>query len=265
MMTNLRGSSKTVKFIFFKNSRSGLTLLEIIIVIALMAGMMIYAMPGITDSKDYITRINLIASDIKNAYDTSVLTGKPYRLVFDFSSKQYWIETTTATDFRISRDPSGRDLNDEQAKEKKEMFELEFEEYVELAGREVTDPDSGEPIKPDSPLMRAKSKLIDPPWFEVGGVEWPKRSIGPDLAFAVIQTEHLDEPINGFEEDKGTVAHLYFFPTGYVEKAFILIRAVDNADQIIEEEEPFTVETFPYEGIAIVTDGEKEMKFDNTY
>ena len=50
---------------------------------------------------------------------------------------------------------------------------------------------------------------------------------------------------------------------GYLEKAYVVISPVDSDGQIMEGEEPFTIETFPYEGIAKVEDGLKEFVFES--
>lgn len=242
---------------------SGLTLLEVIIVLALMAGIMIYALPTATDSKDYITKINIVAGDVKNAFDTAVLTGKPYRLVFDFDRNAYWLETTEELDFRIRQTPDGRDLNPEQQKEADLAFDAEFEEYIELAGKEVENPDTGDLIKPASPVVQAKSKLRGPAWYEVQSMEWDRRQIGPDLIVDRFQTEHHEEEVRPLEDDaEGQVGFIYFFPTGYVEKAYISLRPLYGESEIDEDDEPFTLEVMPYEGVALLRDGAIEFKFE---
>ena len=243
-------------------NNSGFTLLEIIIVITLMMGLMVYALPNINTSVDYITKLNTLASTIKSAFDTAVLTGRSYRLVVELDSGDYWLEETPEKNFKISTDQTGLDLNIEQAKQKKEDFEIEFEEYVELAGNTFTDIESGDEIKPDSPVLKAKRKLIDPVWNVVTSIEWSKKSLGPELGISLVQAEHHGNPIKAGEEEEGTQAHIYISPTGYLEKAYIVIVPLDPEGFPEEDVEPFTVETFPYEGIARVTDGMKEMNFE---
>jgi type II secretory pathway pseudopilin PulG len=257
--------SSTNKFLRL-NNRSGLTILEIIIVIALMAGIMVYALPQINNAaNDYITKVNLFSASVKNAFDTSVLTRRPYRLALDLKTGEYWLETTNDVNTKYSTDTTGRDLSGEELKARREQFDAEFEEYVELAGSPVTDPDSDTPILPDSPVVKAKNKLKLPIWTVVESLEWQTRSIGPDLAFYIVQAEHHLDPINAFEEEEGAIAHIYFSPSGYVEKAFVIIRPITSDGSPVEEEEPFTIETKPFEGIAQVIDGQKEIKFDSEF
>lgn len=251
-----------MKKLFGHSSSKGMTILEIIIVIVLMAGMMLYALPNINSSNDYITKVNIFAASVKSAFDTAVLTGKPYRIAIEFSTGDYWLESTLEQDYKISSTRSGRDLNEEQSKAYREEFDADFEEYVELAGSTISDMDSGDEIKPESPVVRAKKKLMDPTWFRVDSIEWTKKNIGPDLGFAIIQAEHHLDPINGIEDEEGTVAHIYVSPTGYVEKAYVVIVPIDSDGRLIEEEEPFTIETVPFEGMATVTEGKKEFNFE---
>ena len=261
----LFSSEKSVKYKSFRGSQSGLTILEIIIVITLMAGIMVYALPQINNSaNDYITKVNLFSASIKNAFDTSVLTRRPYRLALDLKSGDYWLETTADANTKIFTDETGRDMSSEELKVRREQFDSEFEEYVDLAGTAVSDPDSGNPILPDSPVVKAKNKLKPPIWTMVEGLEWEVRSVGPDLAFSIVQAEHHLDPINVFEEEEGAMAHIYFSPAGYVEKAFIIIQPVIDGIPV-DDEEPFTIETKPFEGVAIVSDGQKEIKFDSEF
>lgn len=247
-----------------KARESGVTLIEIIIVVALMAGIMIYALPNInTSTRDYITKINLFTSSLKNAFDTAVLTGKPHRLVIDFTNGEYWLETTHYKDFKVSPGEGGLDLSSEQLKSKREEDESDFEEYEELAGQTTTDPESGDEIRPESPLLKAKNTLLGPSWFQVDSVDWETKNIGIDLKFTTIQAEHHEDRIVVEELEEGSVGHIYIFPNGYLEKAYVVISPVDSDGQIMEGEEPFTIETFPYEGIAKVEDGLKEFVFES--
>lgn len=84
--------------------------------------------------------------------------------------------------------------------------------------------------------------------MEVGGEEGELGGLGKEnllrrttlpkgITFQGLMTTHQDEPI---EDGRGEI---YFFPSGYVERAFIYLR---------QDEDVYTVETLPLRGTAIV-------------
>ena len=80
-------------------TRDGFTLVEMLIVIALIAIIGAVALPQVSNtmkiSLDSITRE--LATTVKEAYNASAVTGKVYRLAYDLDEKQYWVESGPAT------------------------------------------------------------------------------------------------------------------------------------------------------------------------
>ncbi len=82
-----------------RNSLSGFSLIEMLIVIALMAVITLVAAPSISS----VLRISLnsatreIASVIKEAYNSAVVTGRVYRVAYDLDKEMYWVESGPAT------------------------------------------------------------------------------------------------------------------------------------------------------------------------
>src|SRR4051812_30840282 len=78
---------------------NGFTLIEMIVVIALIGMITIIAIPQINS----YTKISLsstsreMASTVKETYNGAVMLGKVHRLVYDFKSGQYWAERGPAT------------------------------------------------------------------------------------------------------------------------------------------------------------------------
>lgn len=81
-----------------KNER-GFTLVEVLVVIALIALISIFALPGLGN----LFRVSLnsisreMATTVKEAYNAAAMTGRVYRLVYDFKEKQYWVESGPGT------------------------------------------------------------------------------------------------------------------------------------------------------------------------
>ncbi len=79
--------------------KAGFTLFEVMIVIALIGLISIFAIPTVTSyfriSLNTVTRE--IATVIKDAYNSTVVSGKVNRLVYDLEGQKYWVESGPAT------------------------------------------------------------------------------------------------------------------------------------------------------------------------
>jgi prepilin-type N-terminal cleavage/methylation domain-containing protein len=73
----------------------GFSLIEVLVVMAIVALISIMAMPSISSyfqvSLNSATRD--IASTVKEAYNSAVVRGNVYRLVYDIGKAQYWVES----------------------------------------------------------------------------------------------------------------------------------------------------------------------------
>ena len=244
-----------------KGKPSGFTLIEVILVIALMGIIFILVVPNfnILPSSEASSKMSGLAGDIRAAYDMAVLNKKPYRLVFEFKTADYWLETTERTDFQLGDNPLNRDPSPQEVKEAIADFDEDFKEYETLAGKEVKDPESDQVIKPSSPLLAARPYLRPVLWQTVEDAEWSKRSLGPSFVIRSMHPEHLKNLQTYEELQTDGYVYLYFFPEGYVEKAVIHIAPADEADKARWDQLTYTVTTRPYEGIAEVETGYKEV------
>ena len=133
----------------------GFSLIEVIIVMALIAFIYTVAMPqfNMRSGAETATKLNGIAGDIRGAFDLAVLTGKPYRLVIQFNSGDYWLEETDKSNFGLSSDKIDRDPGEQEEKDEAIAFDSKFNDYIEMAGSAVSDPKSGKEIPPESPVL----------------------------------------------------------------------------------------------------------------
>lgn len=243
-----------------KKQQFGFTIIELILVIALIGLLFVMAAPNLSilSSTEAAQKIGTLAADIRGAYDMAVLHRRPHRLVFQFSTGQYWLETTDHQNFRLAANSDGYDLSSEQAKERQAMFDEKFAEYKEKAGREVQLPDKDEVVMPASPLINAQSKLSPARWRRIEDSEWGRRSIGPQFSIGGMQAEHHESLISSNQTDENSVGHLYFFPQGYVERAVIyVVPAGMDVESALDK--AYTIKTRPYEGIADVNSGYQEV------
>ncbi len=242
-------------------SALGMTLIEIIIVIALIAAAM--AAVGTTmlntSETEVAIRIGQLASDVRGAYDTAVLTGKPHRLVFTFGTGDYHLEVADRERFFFGDDKLDADPTLEQEQDATAYFDERFAELEASAGEEVVDPETQDVIKPSSPVVKAKENLRPVGWTRVTSLEWSQRTLGPELLIQSMQAEHHRELQK--LEDLGLAgrAFIYFMPSGYVEKAVIHIAYNDGDGQPIADKLPYSVVTEPMAGVADVLSGIVEV------
>jgi prepilin-type N-terminal cleavage/methylation domain-containing protein len=77
-----------------RNPRGGFTLVELLVVIGLIALITLVAMPSITS----YTKLSLsaasreLATTVREAYNSTVLTGRVHRVVYDIKNGEYWVE-----------------------------------------------------------------------------------------------------------------------------------------------------------------------------
>ncbi|MES2745114.1 MAG: prepilin-type N-terminal cleavage/methylation domain-containing protein, partial [Bdellovibrionota bacterium] len=240
---------------------SAFTLIEILLVIALMSVIFLLVVPNFTvvPSTEASSKMNGLAGDIRAAYDMAVLHRKPYRLAFEFKTGDYWLESTNRLDFQLGDNGIDRDLSPDEAKEASAAFEEDFKEYIELAGKEVPDPETETTIPPTSPLIAARKSLSPVEWRAEEDAEWQKRSLGPSFMIRSMQAEHHKglQTYEALQQDG--YAYLYFFPEGYVERAVIHIAPTDEEDKSKWDQLTYTIQTRSWEGLADVESGYKEI------
>lgn len=241
--------------------QSAFSLIEIIIVVALIAFVYTVALPQLNQrtGAETANKLNQLASDVRNAYDVSVLNGKPYRLVFMMAAGDYWLEESDRNDVYIGNDKLDRDPTEAEEKDEDVAFDTKFQEYVDLAGQVIVDQDNDKEIPPDSPVVEAKERLRKAKWTRVENLEWSTRTLGPNLMITDMQSEHHGHKQDFSELGAEARAMVYFFPSGYVQRAVIHIAYKKDEMVPDETQEPYTVTTDPYEGTAKIISGNVEV------
>jgi type II secretory pathway pseudopilin PulG len=241
--------------------QNGFSIIELLLVIATIGLLFAVTAPNLTilSSTEAAQKINTLAGDIRAAYDMAILHRRPHRLVFHFATGEYWLETTDRQDFFLAAEGMERDLSPEELKEREEIFKEDFQLYVDLAGREVEDIENETVIPPISPLLAAKEQLQPPSWRRVEDSEWSRRTLGPYFVVQGMQAEHHMRKITLEEFGDRAFAYLYFFPRGYVERAVIYLAPSAGGRDIDESEPPYTITTEPFEGVAKVESGYREV------
>ena len=243
-----------------------MSLFEVVIVIALVGFVYSVAIPqfSLKSGAEAATKVGRLAEDVRSAFDLAVLTGKPYRLVFEMNSGRYWLVTTTRRDFLLGDQKAQSDPTKEEEADLDAASESAFLEYEVLAGDPIMDPETQTEFKPVSPVLQAKSKLLRPQWKPVVNLEWRERTIGPYLMFKEFQAEHHASKQSVMDLPENGRAFMYFLPGGYVEKAWMVVAYKKDERQPDDSVTPYTFKTSPFSGTldTIGTGEESTVTFD---
>jgi prepilin-type N-terminal cleavage/methylation domain-containing protein len=97
---------------FMQKKTQGFTLLELMVVVAIIAGIIAIALPSIKslsglDVKREIVKIAGLCSEV---YNLSSISGRTHRIVFDMDQGQYWVEEKEGDIKEINPDLGYEDL-----------------------------------------------------------------------------------------------------------------------------------------------------------
>jgi general secretion pathway protein H len=186
----------------------GLTIIEIMVVLAIMAIMVGVAIAGSQQlpSERLHRSTTMIASAIKVAYTRATATSRDIRMVMDLDQKKIWLEESDApmlTQFKDKNATAGADP----------MTQLEQAAIAE-----------GARIMKGPPIPKPRFHPIEVYGF--GDVEAGKggKPLQRGITFRSVQTPHDDTARTSGR------AYLYFWPGGRTERAAIQLRIGDSPD-----------------------------------
>jgi general secretion pathway protein H len=178
----------------------GFTLVEVLLVVALMAIMsvMVVSGSGMLSGQRMRSAATLLMSSVRMAMTRANSIGRPVRLVFDIEAGRLMLEETRGRMLRVSDHEEGAKAGAQAATEAEQQA-------AEYARGIVQGPRAPQPMF--SPVES----------FADGDDPALGRELGKDIRFLQVQTEHDTEPrVEGR-------AYLYFWPGGGTERAAIQI------------------------------------------
>ena len=215
-----------------RRGQQGFTLLELMLVSALIVGAMSAAVYGLRSVTGAQARSEAykIAATLRYLYNTSIADGATYRLVIDMDARS--IKPERVEDER----GCGVTLHlDDGAKKRFGDLARKAAESAKKKKKDKKGKPGEAPPPPPGPSFGEFSDVIVKPWTLAKNVE-------------IVHVATLAHPR---EKDEGVLA-IHVFPHGLIERALVVLESRD--------EDVYSVRTEPYQGQAIVETGELEMK-----
>ncbi len=210
-----------------KGKHAGMTLLEIVVAFAVMALLMMIAIPSIESYSGVNVReeAGRISGAIRFMHGESALSGKVCRLVFDIDQRHWWAECSSANHTVVQQNGAFSPNANNSTKEKDAKTEEFLDEVEELRAK----------IEKKAEFSQFQDEEIS------------KRKL-PENTQLSIWTSHQKEKIK-----KGQ-AFLYFFPQGNTERAHITISG--------QYGDTYTLTVSPLTGRVRVVNGELSVPQD---
>ncbi len=229
--------------------RQGLTLIELIVVITIVAVVLLVAIPSVGSwlGGDVRKAAREMGSVMQAAYDECALQHVPMRIAYNLDKHAYWVEAATG-DVRLFQNQKAREdwLEDEEdrAEEIEEWKERDEQERDRIRNQQQDK--LGDPESPLSGLMgflglslgtgvlEAPQRLNE---FEVLENEVIKpRELPHSVAFKGIWSPQWDDVVEPQdpppeEEEEELILYTHIFPEGYMEDTVVYL--VDRSESEI--------------------------------
>ena len=190
----------------------GMTLLEIGIALAIVAGLVALAVPTLSS----VARVQLrqrtgqLAGGVRSLYGASAVGGRSCRLVMDLDAGAYWSECAQGS-VRLASDGERARGGAREATREEELLAS-----VAQRGDNVSDED------------RTRAELARKSAFAPTN-DIPKTALGSSVRFAAVWISHQPERYVAGK------AFLYFWPSGLTETASIQLAQGDDVNTLLVE------------------------------
>lgn len=176
-------------------SQKGMTLIEVLIVLGIIAGVMSLFITGLggTSSEKMRAEVSRVSSLIRYAYYQAALQNKYYRIAFQLTDQTYTLEYSDTPFYIVKKN----DLVEEMIQ--KNLEEEQDNSDVNEGEEESTSPQSE---------LKGQFSVDEAAYFE-------QHQLDELVRLSEIYVAHQEESVN-----EGT-AYLYFFPKGFTEFAVI--------------------------------------------
>jgi prepilin-type N-terminal cleavage/methylation domain-containing protein len=244
--------------------QSGFTLLEIILVMAIMGSIASVILPniGLTVGSRMSMSIREIAGTLRSTYDNSVLSGRVNRVVFSLKSGEYWVEAAPPN---FSGRPSVQNVEKSAGELRQDDYKARLIEDLEKLFADVRKAGGGNSERSYSVrsiLAVQRNVLKEKKWEEVEDAILTRRRLPSGLVFWSIATEGMPRALTQADLREGELAYVYFFPWGEAIRAQIQIATQAEEGGGIDDKSPKnTLSLDALSGQCSILDGLQEADF----
>ncbi|MEY3901977.1 MAG: hypothetical protein RL189_1283 [Pseudomonadota bacterium] len=245
-------------------NQSGFTLLEIILVMAIMGSIASVILPniGLTLTSRMSMSLREIAGTLRSAYDNAILSGRLNRVVFSLRSGEYWVEEAPVN---FSGRPSAQNFDKSAAQQRQDDFKLRLVEDLDKLftdSRRAGGGNSERAYSVRSILAVQRHVLKEKKWTEVEDAILTRRRLPDGLVFWSIATEGMPRALSQSDLREGETAFVYFFPWGEAIRTQIQIATQAQEGGGIDDKAPKnTLALDPLSGQSSILDGLQEADF----
>lgn len=239
---------------FFRLGAGGMTLLEVMIVMAIIAGLAGFLLPNLnfTAGSQISIALRDLTATIRGSYDSAILSGRLHRLVVKPKTGEYWVEEAPL-DFkgRPTDAFANEDTNQNEAEERQKLLE-----ELNKAAEDPRKSEKGDYEYSQRSIMVVQRGIFKPiKWNVVEDALVGKHAVPIPIVFFKIDTANMEEPIEFQSAGDKTLAYIYFFPWGEVTQTQFLIGMVDGAKNLRDDGSKYTVKVDPLTGLSELKDG----------
>lgn len=209
----------------------GLTLTEILIVLVIAAGLMTagFSMFGVLNQSNLRKEAMRMTAAIQHANNQAALSNRPFRLVIDLETNEYFTEVSDRRVVaRSTRDDYQEGLLPEEAQLLEESRRRQRNDFF----REEEDDPFG--MSRRTGFQRSEEAVI------------PPRTLAGGIQVESVLTDNFRNPVR-----TGKVA-IHFFPNGFQQQARVVLVDPDTGGK-------FTLITEPLTGRVLLFSGEREI------
>ncbi len=248
--------------------QQGFSLIEIVIVLAIMGTMAALILPslGLSPGSSFGHALRGLTSALRASYDSAVISGRMHRVLLELHSGEYWTEVAPAGFRGRAPAPLGEDPDSLDRRTKEEERKRLSEDLDKAAAEVRKDAGNGpeRTFSVRSILVAQRKALQGVRWQVVDDAVLGRRKLPGKTVFAAFQTATMDSKTEFRGRDqKLPPGEITYYPSGESVQAMIQVAQLTSADgtAVSDRGAKATLILDPLTGQSLILDGFQEPDF----
>ncbi len=258
-----------------KNKEQGFTLIEIILVLALIGAVAGVVIPNLTLTIDsqMSSALRNLTGQIRSAYDDAIFTGRLHRMVFNIKTGEYWVEQAPlGFEGRPPLIESGSETDTILKRDKRNDLIKSLDDKAKNAADKQMPTSTTTDTKYYSlrSIPVVQRKVLRPiEWREVNDAVTYRQKLPGKVIFAQItsmisyKTFNYVEIFSKSEKGKKVYSYIYFLPNGTASPTSIKLATRQNRNEgaIDDEGLKYTINLNTLTGESHLLEGFQDANF----